>query len=215
MFSRLSREQLAEVMRFTRSRVFKAAQVVFAQGDRHRGVFLIRSGIVRTFYTAPDGRELTLAYWRRGNLVGTPEVLGEGAHQWSGVTAAETRVLELRVGDLRRLVEEIPALAIGVIEALEFKGKCFSAIVQMLGTMSVSQRVSSLLAMLMPTHGMKGGGGVVLKEPFTHHAIAQMAGASRQSITIELNRLQERGLVRLGRRSLTILQPELLGGGAI
>ena len=38
--------------------------------------------------------------------------------------------------------------AIGMVEALEFKGKCLSALVQMLGTRDVSERLAMLLCNL-------------------------------------------------------------------
>ena len=40
--------------------------------------FSLNSGLIRTFYASPSGREITLAYWKPGNIVGTPTVLGTG-----------------------------------------------------------------------------------------------------------------------------------------
>ena len=73
-------------------------ETLFAQGERHDGVFLIESGLIRTFYMSPAGREITLAYWQPGNIVGTPQVLGTGTHMWSGVAVGADR----RVGVSRR-----------------------------------------------------------------------------------------------------------------
>ena len=38
---------------------------------------LIHSGVVRTYYVAPSGKEITIAYWPQGTLVGGPNVLWE------------------------------------------------------------------------------------------------------------------------------------------
>jgi len=46
---------------------------------------------------------------------------------------------------VKRLIGQMPELGIGVIEGLVFKGKCYSALAQMLGTRSVTERLSLLL----------------------------------------------------------------------
>ncbi len=83
---------------------------------QHDGIFVIEHGCVRVFYTSPSGREITLAYWNPGNFVGGPDVLNGGAHMWSGVTVSETKALMLPSRELRQLILEIPALAVGLIE---------------------------------------------------------------------------------------------------
>src|SRR6266702_2220591 len=50
--------------------VFERDQVIWQQNDPHEGIYLIHSGRVRTFYSAPSGREVTLAYWFPGNFLG-------------------------------------------------------------------------------------------------------------------------------------------------
>lgn len=185
-------------------------EALFAQGERHDGVFLIESGLIRTFYASPSGREITLAYWQPGNIVGTPQVLGSGINMWSGVAVVKSEVLAFRGKDLRELIRRIPELAIALIEALEFKGKCLSAMVQMLGTRSVSERLSMLLVNLAELHGVSEKEGVAIGAPFTHEVLAQMVGATRQWVTMTLDRFQREGLIRVGKRKTLILEPDRL-----
>jgi CRP/FNR family transcriptional regulator, cyclic AMP receptor protein len=190
-------------------------ETLFAQGEHHKGVYLIEKGLVRTFYTSPAGREITLAYWQAGNLVGTPKVLdtplpGACIHQWSGMAAAETSILAFRGEQLRELIEKLPSFAIGIVETLEFKGKCLSSLVQMLGTRSVAERLAMLLYNLAELHGVQEYDGIVIGQPFTHEVLAQMVGASRQWVTMTLNRFEREGLVRTGKRHTLIFRPERL-----
>jgi CRP-like cAMP-binding protein len=48
-------------------------QTLFSRGARHDGIFLIQTGRIRVYYTAPSQREITLAYWHPGNFVGGPD----------------------------------------------------------------------------------------------------------------------------------------------
>jgi CRP/FNR family cyclic AMP-dependent transcriptional regulator len=206
IFAKLTKQELAAVLRRGRRHTFLRGKTLFAQGERHHGVFIIESGLVRTFYASPSGREITLAYWKPGNIVGTPTVLGTGTYMWSGVASEDTGVQAFRGADLHDLMRKIPSLAIGMVEALEFKGKCLSSLVQMLGTRDVSERLTMLLANLGETHGTRDKNGIAISAPFTHEVFAQMVGASRQWVTITLDRFQRDGLIRIGKRKTILLK---------
>ncbi len=126
--------------------MFYRGQTLFNQGAKHDGIYLIESGRIRVFYTAPSQREITLAYWLPGNFVGGPEIFGEGIHQWSGVASSNSGVVHFSGKDMRKLVLDVPSLSIGLIEGLTFKGKCYSALAQMLGTRSVTERLRASAA---------------------------------------------------------------------
>jgi CRP-like cAMP-binding protein len=210
IFARLNQNQLDIVLACGERRRFAKGETVFAQGHPHNGVFVIESGILRTYYGAPNGREITLMYWQPGNLVGTPEVVGGGVYRWTGVAVAPTEVLAFKCTTLRSLVAQMPELALGIIEALEFKGKCFSVVIQMLGTMNVAERLAQALRTIADIHGQQTEEGIVIGAPFTHEAIATLVGASRQWVTTELHNLEKRSIVRVGRRGIVIVRPELL-----
>ena len=149
LFSGLTETEIAHVLGSGKRRVLYRGAQLFSQGSPQDGIFLIESGRIKVFYTAPSGREITLAYWHSGNFVGGPEVFKQGLHVWSGVAAVNSTVLHLPGDVLRRMVMTIPALAIGIIEGLSFKGQCYSALAQMLGTRSPTERLAQLLLHLM------------------------------------------------------------------
>ena len=183
------------VLKHGRRKVLYRGQTLFNQGARHDGIYLIETGRIRVFYTAPSQREITLAYWHPGNFVGGPEVFGGGVHQWSGVATSNSSVVHLPGKELRALVVEVPNLAIGLIEGLTFKGKCYSALAQMLGTRSITERLAHLLLHLVDLYGVKDADGILIGAAFTHADLAHMVGATRQWVTISLKRLQDKDVV--------------------
>ena len=191
-------------------KVLNRGQTVFSQGTKHDGIYLIESGRVRVFYTSPLGREITLAYWHAGNFVGGPQVFGPGIHQWSGVATTNCSVVQLPGQELRALAETIPNLAIGLIEGLAFKGKCYSALAQMLGTRSITQRLAHLLLHLMNLYGVEDPDGVLIGAAFTHADLAHMVGATRQWVTISLKRMQEKKIVLTRRSQIVVCRADVL-----
>jgi CRP/FNR family transcriptional regulator, cyclic AMP receptor protein len=198
------------VMERGRKRVLYRGATLFSQGSHHDGIYLIESGRIRVFYAAPSGREITLAYWYPGNFVGGPEVFGGGIHVWSGMAASNSSVVHLPGPVLRELAGQIPALAIGLIDGLVFKGKCYSTMAQMLGTRSITQRLAHLLLHLADLYGVEEDDGVLIAASFTHADLAHLVGATRQWVTISLKRLAERGVVEARRSDILIRRPDIL-----
>jgi CRP/FNR family cyclic AMP-dependent transcriptional regulator len=110
----------------------------------------------------PQAARLHSPYWNPGNFVGGPDVFGPSTHLWSGAAASNSSVVHLPGKALRALVTQIPNLAIGLIEGLSFKGKCHSALAQMLGTRSVTERLAHLLLHLADAYGVRSEDGIVI-----------------------------------------------------
>jgi CRP/FNR family cyclic AMP-dependent transcriptional regulator len=191
-------------------RVLNRGQTLFTQGALHEGIYLIESGRIRVFYEAPSGREITLAYWHAGNFVGGPEIFGTSTHLWSAVATSNCSVVLLPGKTLRSLVQQVPSLAIGLIEGLTFKGKCYSALAQMLGTRSITERLAHLLLHLADTYGIRDDEGILIGAAFTHADLAHMVGATRQWVTISLKRLQEQGVIVCRRSQIVVRQRSAL-----
>ncbi|HZP75493.1 MAG TPA: Crp/Fnr family transcriptional regulator [Pseudolabrys sp.] len=193
-----------------RRRVINRGQTLFNQDTPHEGIYLIESGRIRVFYNAPSGREITLAYWHPGNFVGGPDIFGTGVHIWSGVATTDSSVVHLPGKALRNLVMQIPALGIGIIEGLAFKGKCYSALVQMLGTRSITERLAQLLLHLVDAYGVEESSGVLIAAAFTHADLAHMVGATRQWVTTSLRRLEEQGILHCRKSQIVVRRPDAL-----
>jgi CRP-like cAMP-binding protein len=204
----LTLEEISAVRRIGSSMTFDADETIFLQGDRHSGIYLIESGRVRTYYAGPSGREITLAYWTPGHFVGGPEVFGGGLHVWSANAMEPSRLSYLPGGAIRQLVQTVPSFAVCIIEGLVAKGKCYSALVQMLGTRSVTERLAQLLLILAGIGDEATGGEMVLDRRITHEQLASIVGSTRQWVTSTLNRFQGLVLIRVERGTIVVQDPE-------
>jgi CRP-like cAMP-binding protein len=202
----LSLDEISAVRRIGSSQTFAAGQTIFLQGDRHTGIYLIESGRVRTYYAGPSGREITLAYWTPGHFVGGPEVFGGGLHVWSANAMEPSRLSYLPGGAVRQLALSVPSFAICLIEGLVAKGKCYSALVQMLGTRSAAERLAQLLLILASVDNRSVDGRMAVSSRITHEQLASIVGATRQWVTSMLARFQSQGLIRIEDRTIIILK---------
>ena len=210
--SNITDDDLATVRRLGTKVTVQKGQNLFFQGDKHNGVWIVESGRMRSYYTGPSGREITLAYWTPGHFVGGPEVFGGGLHIWSGDAMEETELLFLSGTTMKRLVREIPDIAIAVIDGLVYKGKCYSALIQMLGTRSVSERLEQLLVILASAQGIHENNEIIIERSITFEQIATIVGATRQWVTQSFEKLQKRGIVTVNRKNIRIKNIDSLSG---
>jgi CRP/FNR family cyclic AMP-dependent transcriptional regulator len=201
---RLSLNDIQEIRRVSVPLALEPDESAFLQGDPHQGIYLIESGRIKTYYCGPSGKEITLAYWPPGHFVGGPEVFGGGTHMWSATAIEPSRLRYLPGPAIRDLVERIPTFAICLIEGLVAKGKCYSALVQMLGTRSAAERLAQLLQILAELHGKPHGNSRIIEREITYDQLAQIIGATRQWVTNTLARFQKSGLISINRNSIVI-----------
>jgi len=206
----LTLKEINSLRRIGSSQSFGAGETVFLQGDRHNGIYLIESGRVRTYYAGPSGREITLAYWTPGHFVGGPEVFGGGFHVWSANAMETCKLSYLPGGAVRQLAMSVPAFAMCLIEGLVAKGKCYSALVQMLGTRSATERLAQLLLILAEMDGTAVDGRMIVHRRITHEQLASIVGTTRQWITSMLARFQSQGIVRIERGAIIIERADQL-----
>ncbi|QYY33661.1 Crp/Fnr family transcriptional regulator (plasmid) [Cupriavidus pinatubonensis] len=178
----------AAVMALGRQRDYDVGELLFRQGDAHDGIFLIESGLVKSYYVSEDGRELTLGFWAKGNYVGAPQVFGGDQHAWSSVAVAYTRCLVLPGPELRILCGKHADLALALIDALVHKSQCYCALLQLLSTHSMRVRLARLLAML----AARDDGAI---RGFSHSELASMIGSTRQWVSLSLARFEDTGIL--------------------
>ncbi len=215
LFERLTADERRLLLARGKRQVIYRGRQLMSQGEVHQGICLIESGVVRSFYVAPTGRVITLAYWHPGNFVGGPQIYGGGEHLWSAVATKTSVVLSLSGRDVREMMEISRGFAMGIVDCLIFKAKCYAVLAQMLGTRSASERLTQLLVNLCSLHGMHKDGVIEIERAFSHRDLANMIGATRQWVTTSLKRLRDRDVIDFGPNRLVVKRIDLLASGVL
>src|SRR5712692_8820663 len=186
---------------------FRPRDTIFSQNLPTTATFVIMDGLVRTYYLSPEGREITLAFWSTGDLIGGPAFFGERPrHIWSAQAIEPTRVLAISTKALEELAKELPAVALGIIGALSFKLHWVSLMLQTIGSESVTLRLAMLLLQLGETYGEPTQDGIRIWYPFSQADLASMVGASRPWVSTTFGRLHKEGVVAMRRRHIVIMR---------
>ena len=195
----LTEDQRKRLLSIGQKRNFEAEQALFSQGDAPGGIYLIESGRIRSYYTAPSGREVTLAYWFPGNFVGAPDMFGGGTHMWGSSAVQRTSTIFLPGPELRRLALASAPIAVALLDALSFTRAAIRPWRRCSAARSATERLEHPLVFLATVYGLKERDGTVIAASFTHRRSREPHRPTRQWVTVQLARLQERGIVRYNR----------------
>lgn len=206
----LPSDERERLIRSGHRRRLSRGDMLFRQGDPHDGIALLEGGRIRSFYTAPSGREITLAYWGPGNFIGGPAVFGSGVHVWAAAAVQPSTAILIPGCTLRDLARRVPDAALTIIDALVYKAKCYSALAQILGTRSMLQRLCALLLHLADTHGIARDDGTAITASLTHAELANLIGSTRQWVTVGLARLSDAGAIRQRKGLIVVLRSDVL-----
>jgi CRP-like cAMP-binding protein len=192
-------------------RSYPRAETIFRTGDPGTHLYLIEAGRVKITTSSAEGREALVA------IIGRGEIFGELSLFDAGVRTADARTMEPTVlhalsHDLfRRFVQNHPKVAWEMFRILAGRLRAADEAIQDVVFFDVPGRVARRLLDLATRHGSAdGSNGMRIDVPITQEEIAQMVGASRESVNKALATFIERGWVSLEDRMYTVRDPEAL-----
>jgi CRP/FNR family transcriptional regulator, cyclic AMP receptor protein len=210
LFADLSERALVELAQVAVPRSYEPGQSVFREGDSGDTCYVVRGGCVRVTRRHSDGRVITLAELRPGEMFGELAMFG-GETRSASVEALEpTRALAILSRDLRRIIAQHPDIAVKMLEALANRLRDANERLARQSFQTVAGRVASALLSQVKARsdGDEAERGIVIEA--TQAEIAQLAGASRESASRFLAKLERAGLITTGRGRVVVHEPESL-----
>jgi CRP/FNR family cyclic AMP-dependent transcriptional regulator len=202
LFQHLAHAELQAFGALTREMRFPRAALIVRQGDPGDALYVVRAGAVKVAVSGDDGREVILDTLGVGDHFGELALLDGGPRSAHVVATEATILYVLRRDDFRREVERRPNVAWALLVELSRRLREADAKITGLVLLDVPGRVARLLL-----DRAEGQPPVVARAP-THEMMAQMIGASRETVSRAMSELQKVGLIQAERRTITVLDPE-------
>ena len=200
LFSGLSDERLAEVLRASQLIRAHAHAVMFETHQPCRGFPLLLEGAVRVFKTAPSGREIQLYRVEAGEgcILSGGCLLGNA--DYSATALAETDVALLSLGPrvFNELMIEYEPFRRFVFGMYNARLEEIMELVEEVAFHKLDQRLAQLLVHRGP----------VIHE--THQKLADDLGSVREIVSRLLRMFENHGWVALERERVTVVNPKAL-----
>ncbi len=180
-------------------------EILVSEGDPCEGLFVVQSGAIKLFKMAENGREQILVIERAGSTVGELSVFDGGTFPASAVAAEDSTLLFLPKREFLELCQRNSEVAFAVIRSLAWRFRYLTSLVEELSLKEVSHRLARFLRDRALQLGVRTRRGIEFPLEETNQEIGAEIGTVRDLVSRNLRRFVDRGILRLERRKVIVL----------
>lgn len=180
-------------------------RALFKEGDPGDRLYVIGSGKMKLGRRSADGRENLLAVLGPGEMFGELSLFDPGPRTATATAVAEARLYELSHVELIHWLERYPSMATHLLEALARRLRRTNETLADLVFSDVPGRVAKALLDLSSRFGEPVEDGLRVAHDLTQEELAQLVGASRETVNKALADFTARGWVRREGRAVVLL----------
>jgi CRP/FNR family transcriptional regulator, cyclic AMP receptor protein len=199
LFSGLQLQELESFAEAVRERAYPKGSVILFEKDPGDALFIIRSGRVKVVLIGEDGREVILGVLGVGEHFGELSLIDDQPRSAHVIAMEESTLLVLQREDFRRRVEANPAVAWALLSELSRRLRRADEKIGGLVLLDVPGRIARLLLDIAEEDG-----GSTIERALTHQTIAQMIGASRETVSRTMKDFQDSGWIAVDHRRISI-----------
>lgn len=201
--SLLSEASRHRLMRGSRPALYKPGTLAFNAGDPPV-LYLVEHGLVRIFWSLPDGRQATVAYLHSNDLLGGSTVIGHPQSSSSAQVVVESTLRLLDQATAKDAAEHDIQITLAVATHLATQlHHAFRLIaVRSLGT--ISQRLAYDLLDRACRCQLDSGR---LEARVTHGGLADSIGSSREVVSRALRAFRDAGIVETAPGVTRVVKP--------
>lgn len=192
----------AEAFERLAKRNHKAGDTVYPGRQKGPVLLLVKSGSVTITRPTASGSEFDVKTVGPGSIFGDMPLLGQSMLGAYAVAAEPSKIISISPADFEKIAGKSPSVGLNVIRQLgprlvETERRHEQAAFQ-----PVTSRVASLLTRLAKNKKEVVG--------HTHQQMADMLGVYRETVTNAIAELKADKLVKVGRKRITLLNPEAI-----
>lgn len=210
LFAGLSPEQYAALAQRIGSASLRRGEILFEEGNPGDRLYIITEGKIKLGHMSDDGRESLLAILGPGEIIGELTLFDPGPRSTTATAVSPVSMLSLEHRDLMEILDVNPDLAKHMLRALAQRLRRTNESLADLVFSDVPGRVAKALLDLSDRFGTPTDSGVHVPHDLTQEELAQLVGASRETVNKSLADFVSRGWIRLEGRAVTLLDVDRL-----
>jgi CRP/FNR family transcriptional regulator, anaerobic regulatory protein len=209
----LREEELSRLNAVTWHRRFRSGQVIHAEGEVPPAFCAIISGVVKLMKSLPNGSQQIVGLAGPGDFLGRP--FG-GEARASAIAAGEVKLCWFPRAMIEGLASQSSAVKDWLFEHVADELEKAQEWIMLLGRMTAEQKMAAFLLSVARGSDPQGAAtalpaDTVVELPISRTEIADYLGLTIETVSRQIGRLRERGVVTVGNpRRVIIHRPEAL-----
>ena len=191
LFADLSREDIDAVADACTMKSLEKGEMLFREGDRAEGFYVVQSGAISVFKITPDGREQIICVFRPPESFAEVTLATIEAYPANAVALEGSRLVLVRRAPFRELVQRKPELAMQMLGSMSLHLKHLVQTVQDIKGRQIEGRLVEWLLRNAPE------GAESFELPVTKKNLAGQLGVTSETLSRTFARFRDEGLIRV------------------
>jgi CRP/FNR family transcriptional regulator len=188
---------------------YKKGQVILRPEDKIEYIYFIEKGYVKFYYLSPDGKELTFLIYNPGYIFPLLfTFLGNTVTRYYFEAYTPLVLRRAPRETFTELISTNTFLLFSLTQEVVVRWQELLNRMELLKLGTASQNVAYVVAFCAEQFGVKNGNSISIDIPLAHRDIASMVGLTRETVSLEMKKLEQLGLISYKRNNITIKDVE-------
>jgi len=209
-FADLPHADIEQINRLFHEYGYPPNETICFAGDAAERLFVLADGRVKLMRYSTSGKNILLDMLKPGEFFGSLSAQDNDVYPDTAEAQTQTCVLSIRAADFHRVLEKYPKVALKVLEITSARLYEARERVRQLSALTVEGRVANVLLVLGRKFGKRSDVGLLIESPLARDDLAAMTGTTTESASRVMSQFQKDGLIRTGRKWVSILDQSAL-----
>ncbi|MGR3179644.1 MAG: Crp/Fnr family transcriptional regulator [Candidatus Anammoxibacter sp.] len=210
LFSSLDDKQLENVFNHGITKKFKKDEFVLRHREEGDAMYLIIKGSVKLTLFNEDGKILVLSTLSQGDFFGELSLLDDKLRSCTVIVASDCELFILTRTLFFALIKESPAMTFSILKEMTVRLRKASSKMGSLALLDVYGRIVQLLYEIANDVGEVTEDGYVIDKLPTHEELANIVGATRESVSRVISNIKKTGLLKYSKDRKILLRKKIL-----
>jgi CRP/FNR family transcriptional regulator len=184
---------------------YKKGQVILRPEDKIEYIYFIEKGYVKFYYLSQDGKELTFLIYKPGYIFPLLfTFLGDATTRYYFEAYTPLTLRRAPRETFTELISTNTFLMFSLSQEVVFRWQELLNRMELLKLGTASQNVAYVIALCAEQFGLRNRQSITIDLPLAHKDIASMVGLTRETVSLEMKKLEQMGLIEYKRGNITI-----------
>jgi len=207
LFQGLVRADVQAVLERAKRVHLERRTLLFRQGNRAAGVYVLVRGKVKLTQVHPDGQEVIVRIIGPGEVCGAVAAVGDATYPVSAEAVQTSEALAWDGETVARLLLEYPVVALNTVRILVARVHELQDRLSELVAERVEQRLAQALLRLVDKAGARVEGGILIDMPLSRRDLAELTGTTLYTASRILSGWESQGLITADRQRVVVRDP--------
>ncbi len=204
-FKGLPAEAISAINALFDSQGVEAGEYIYLAGDAATRLYVVAHGKVKLLRHTLTGQDVVLSLLIQGDFFGNLPVLGETAHPDTAQAHTAGCILTITGEDFQKILERYPQVSLALLEIVSTRLREAREAIHQLSASPVESRLAATLLKLADRLGEEQNGRVLIQLPLSRQDLADMTGATVETVSRIMSQFRREKLIDSGRRWIAIV----------